>query len=78
MIFLEWNLGWNLPTLAESRESGELPLELSGELPLELSGELPLELSGELLLELSGIWQIRAAIFKNEPKLQFRKIATKA
>jgi hypothetical protein len=34
--------------------------------------------SGELPLKFFGIWQIQAAIFKNEPKLQFPKIATKA
>jgi hypothetical protein len=34
--------------------------------------------SGELPLEFSGIWQFWGAIFKNEPKLQFPKIATKA
>jgi hypothetical protein len=33
--------------------------------------------SGELPLEFFGVWQIHAAIFKNEPKLQFPKIATK-
>jgi hypothetical protein len=26
---------------------------------------------GELPLKFFGVWQIRAAIFKNEPKLQF-------